>query len=145
MKIQSEKPDLLEVLTTNTVEYFKWYPPNDPKHDAIMDNFGVIFPFSWGRILTDKVNFKVQEVGGADCSHADMIELISAQLRNYDRDSMVYVMWSNMITGIMEVHTSTVLKYLKIIYDQDFDFWVFDVNYGWCIECYHSGSIIFFT
>lgn len=143
MNIQPEKPDLLEVLTTSTAEYFKWYPPNEPKHDAIMDNFGIVFPFSWGRILTDKVNLKVQEVGG--CSHANMIELMSAQLRNYDRDSMVYVMWSNMITGIMEVRIDTVLRHLKIIHDQDFDFWVFDVNYGWCIEYYHSGSIVFFT
>ena len=73
-------------------------------------------------------------------------ELLSAFekiVRENKLKNSVNVLWTNVLKTPLKIEMNVMLKYAEVIFEEDWDTWVYSEEDNWCIEVYHEGDICF--
>ena len=134
-------PFVLESIRDNGDEYVLLKADSPEAKIAsgwLEENF---FITSGGRLDWDSVPDKV-------CKKWSSISDLLCVFRNlFGEESIknedVFVLWTNALKSILKLRMSTVLKYDKMILEEDWDTWIYSERHKWCIEVFHDGEICF--
>lgn len=122
-------------------EDFQLLPPERieecPTTEWLERNFPIA---SWGRI-------KWSDVSKYFCltweTYAELFLLFQEIVNEQSLQENVVIMWGNALRIPLQLNLNVLMKYREIAFDEDFDMWIINQKFGWCIEVYHSGEICF--
>jgi hypothetical protein len=122
-------------------ENFQILPPEKiedcPTTKWLERNFPIA---SWGRVTWSSV---------PNCfcltweTYTELFSFFQKIVNEQSLEGEVVIMWGNALKIPVQLDLNILIKYQEIAFDEDFDVWIINREFGWCIEVCHSGEIWF--
>lgn len=102
---------------------------------------GEAFPWVWGQIDWSKVPGSVC----LDWNLGEGAAVVFDQICECHPlgNAIVQVIWFSAHRPILSLELAAVKQAAAAIFAQDWDTWIIDPVAGWCVECYHEGTLCY--